>query len=282
MRTRTVVAAVSGAAMLSALALPAVAQADVRTSGRTITGSTSKSHVRALDEVGEDVISHGVVNGGKDIVLGTTTKASVGITYTVTSPNGFAGSWVALWQGTAVTETGIKGELDAPSDSVCTATSTATVYTCKATLPIDAYKDMYKNGAAGTWKLIAFTFDSDGVAKAYNDTADTVKIKHIAKVTVNATPEPVKKGATITVAGALTVANWTTHKYAGYGKQKVALQFRKAGTTSYVNVKGITAGSTGSLKTTVKAAQDGYFRFNFAGSPTAGPAAVAGDYVDVK
>ncbi|MGW2938629.1 hypothetical protein ACWDA7_44265 [Streptomyces sp. NPDC001156] len=43
-----------------------------------------------------------------------------------------------------------------------------------------------------------------------------------------------------------------------------------------MNVKGITSSSTGSLKTTVKAASDGYWRFTYAGSPTAAPVTSTG------
>ncbi|MFD3452433.1 hypothetical protein ACFWVC_09640 [Streptomyces sp. NPDC058691] len=286
---RAIVAAVSGAVVLSALALPAAAQADARTGGRTVTGFTgftgfTAKSVGALDAGGIDTISRGVVNGGKDIVLGTTTKKTVGITYTVTSPSGFTTSWAALWQGTDSSTAGaITGALGAPTDSTCVATAAdPTVHTCKATLPIDTYVDMFHNGAAGTWKLLVLTYDATGEVQSFNDTVGTIKIKRAAKLTANAAPEPVKKGATITVTGSLTRADWNSAKYAGYGSQKVALQFRKAGTTNYVNVKGITATSKGALKTTVKAAQDGYYRFTYAGSATTGPVSATGDYVDVK
>ncbi|WP_420708160.1 hypothetical protein [Streptomyces sp. 142MFCol3.1] len=41
-------------------------------------------------------------------------------------------------------------------------------------------------------------------------------------------------------------------------------------------------GSTGSLRTTVKAVKDGYWRWNFTGTSTTGPAKATGDYVDVR
>lgn len=160
-----------------------------------------------------------------------------------------------------------------------------TTYTC--TLVLKSTSDyrhfgVSKNSQAGTWKMWAYANGLNNGNYVQIDPAKTFKVLRATKLSANAAPEPVKKGRTITVTGSLTLANWETHKYGGYAGQKVALQFRKAGTTNYVNVKGITSSRTGSLKTTVKAAQDGYYRFNFNGSPTAAPVAAAGDHVDVK
>lgn len=280
MRVRATVAAVSGAVILSALALPAVAQADVRPGTRTLGSVTSKS-MRAQVAVGNDTFSNGVINSGKDIVLGTTTKKSVSVTYTVTSPDGFLNSWVALWQGTD-TET-ITGEIDAPGNSTCTATAAdATVYNCKATVAIDASYSLYENGVAGTWKLFAATTDSDDVAQAYDDAAGSAKIKRNAKLTANAAPEPVKKGKTITVTGKLTRANWNTGAYSTYKGQSVQLQFRKKGSDTYTTLKSVTSGTAGALKATTTAKSDGYYRFVYAGNGTTGAVKATGDFVDVK
>ncbi|MEJ8667651.1 hypothetical protein WKI71_00980 [Streptomyces sp. MS1.AVA.1] len=40
--------------------------------------------------------------------------------------------------------------------------------------------------------------------------------------------------------------------------------------------------STGTLRATVKAVEDGYWRWNFTGTTTTGPAKATGDYVDVR
>jgi hypothetical protein len=50
-----------------------------------------------------------------------------------------------------------------------------------------------------------------------------------AKVTTNATPEPVAKGRKITVTGKLTRANRNTKKFGAYGGSKARLQFRAKG-----------------------------------------------------
>ncbi|KQX83279.1 hypothetical protein ASD48_08820 [Streptomyces sp. Root1310] len=60
------------------------------------------------------------------------------------------------------------------------------------------------------------------------------------------------------------------------------LQFKKKGSTTYTTVKTVKTSSTGALKTTVKAAADGYYRYSFAGTTTTPAVSAAGDFVDVK
>ncbi|WP_323180883.1 hypothetical protein [Streptomyces sp. NBC_01142] len=103
-----------------------------------------------------------------------------------------------------------------------------------------------------------------------------------AKVSVNASPEPVTKGKTITVTGSLTRADWVKHTYTGYAGQSVKLQFRKAGSSAYATVKTVNSSSTGALKTTVTASVDGYWRYTFGGTSTTGTATATGDFVDVR
>ncbi|MFE5138354.1 hypothetical protein ACFRDV_11830 [Streptomyces fagopyri] len=65
--------------------------------------------------------------------------------------------------------------------------------------------DHQDNTTAGTWKVQASASgnDWDYVSK---DVAATVQVKRYAKLTVNASPEPVKKGKALTVGGHLTRA----------------------------------------------------------------------------
>ena len=60
------------------------------------------------------------------------------------------------------------------------------------------------------------------------------------------------------------------------------LQFRKKNSNTYTTVKTIKTNAAGNLKTTVKATQDGYFRYTFAGTTTTPAATAAGDFVDVR
>ncbi|MET9081104.1 hypothetical protein ABZX77_04250 [Streptomyces sp. NPDC004237] len=297
MRIRVAATALSGAVVLAALAVPVAAQAAERPGAAAglgafarsasatgaHSGSVSAKTVRPNDAVGNIKFSKGVVNGGKDIVLGATTKKSFTATYTATSDNGVALTVAALWQGTdSSSADGITGELDTDDDPNCVESTTQTgVYSCKAVFNIDAATDLKNNGAAGTWKLFLGGFDLSANASIDDDVA-TTKIKKASKLTVNATPEPVKKGKTITVTGKLTRANWNTGTYAGYSGQKVQLQYRKKGSSTYTTLKTITAGTGGALKTTTKATADGYYRFSFATNATTGASTATGDYVDVK
>ncbi|MGW0585496.1 hypothetical protein ACWD25_58760, partial [Streptomyces sp. NPDC002920] len=141
--------------------------------------------------------------------------------------------------------------------------------------------DFDHNGLAGTWKVLAGAQDANDDWTEI-DVAGTAQFKRYAKVTVNASPEPVKKGRTVTVTGKLTRANWESGTYTGYQGRSVQLQFRKKGSTTYTTLKTITSGSHGTLKTTTTARTDGYFRFLFTGTATTGPSTAAGDFVDVR
>jgi hypothetical protein len=176
---------------------------------------------------------------------------------------------------------------------VCTAVS-STVDTCKGTIDIYPGEEL-TNADAATWKAFGYVIDwndvdpySDedidwsNVGYAEQDALTTTKLQRFSKLTVNASPEPVKKGKTITVTGKLSRANWDDSKYHGDVGQPVKLQFRKKGSSTYTTVKTIRTNSTGNLKTTVKATVDGYFRYSFAGTTTTPAVNATGDFVDVR
>ncbi|MFG2440956.1 hypothetical protein [Streptomyces sp. NPDC048508] len=307
MRIRATVAAVSGALALSAFAVPA-AQADGSSSYRTdvatvqeaahaaagksaYTGKTGPTGVPYDLDVSFSNIK---VNGGKAIPVGTTKQVTVPVTYTLKH-----GSSVDITADDFVTGPYLyKGAFDAPYNMLfgdyaasCTATS-ATAASCKG--DVDIYPEELLNSDAGAWKAAA-------LAMAYNDQnpndenidlnkvgyADqggftSPNIQRYSRLTVNAAPEPVKKGKTITVTGLLSRANWDTAKYAGYTAQSVQLQFRKKSSDTYTTVKTVKSDSKGNLKTTTTATADGYFRYNFAGTSTTPAVKATGDYVDVQ
>jgi len=266
MRIRATVAAVSGALVLSAFAVPA-AQAVGNTAAATLNVTFSKVKV----------------NSGKAVVVGATAKVAVPVTYTVThaasldvSADNFA-SGPLIYRGTDAASTTTKIISDDPG--TCTAAST-TVLNCKATIYIRPTSDLLNTDAA-TWKAGGLAITADGTKKTQGDLGN-VPVRRLSKLTADATPEPVKKGKTIAVTGKLSRANWETNKYAGYSTQPVKLQFRKKGASTYTTVKTIKTSSTGTLKTTVKATADGYFRYSFAGTSTTPAVNATGDYVDVK
>ncbi|MFD9881803.1 DUF5707 domain-containing protein [Streptomyces alboflavus] len=261
MRTRVTatVVAVSGALALSALAVPVAQAAD------SVKGDTKITKV--------------VVNGGKDIVVGTSTK-KITITVTGTDPKGIKDGMAILWRGAKFEPERLTGVVTPVDDAKCTKVD-ATTGTCK--LVLNASPRALATGNAGSWKVMAGLL-ANGRAENHviKETYKTVGVKRAAKLTVNASPEPVKKGKAITVAGALTRANWDTKKYAGYTQQPVQLQFKKKGASAYTTVKTVKSDRKGNLKTTVKASVDGTFRYVFAGTSTTPAVTSAGDAVDVR
>ncbi|HEX6446072.1 MAG TPA: hypothetical protein VF053_13345 [Streptosporangiales bacterium] len=150
--------------------------------------------------------------------------------------------------------------------------------TWAAKIEIDPVADL-ANPAAGTWHSDVHPTDVNH--NSSNTRGAVFYLQRWSQITNNASPEPVAKGRTITVSGKLSRANWDDYEYHGYANHPVTLQFRTP-TGSYSDVKTIDTSSTGTLKTTVKAAQDGCFRFYFKGTTTTKPVKGVGDCVDVR
>ena len=259
MRMRATLGVVTGALALSALAVPA-AQAD--------------------EVEGDTAISNVVVNGGKAAVVGATAKKTITVSFTVKDNSGVDWAQAILFHGANI-DSSDSGAVANSSDGRATCTVVnSTTSNCKSTFDLEPGYNLI-NKVAGTWKVwaIAAGNDADYVQK---DNAKSFQVQRASKLTVNASPEPVKKGKTITVTGKLSRANWEDNKYHGYTNQSVKLQFRKKGSTTYSTVKTIKSNSTGNLKTTVTASQDGYFRYVFAGTSTTPAVNATGDFVDVR
>ncbi|MET8407524.1 hypothetical protein ABZV34_05330 [Streptomyces sp. NPDC005195] len=262
MRIRVTVAAATGALALSAFAVPA-------------------AHAAAAPNV---TFSDMKVNKAKAIVVGTA-KTGVTVTYTLTHPANVSiapdklGTGPILYRGSSLTPQAAAFGSDEPG--TCKAAST-TVANCTATMYFHPAADYdIADADAGSWNVGGVTVTSGGVVK-WQGGLGTTKLQRASKLTVNASPEPVKKGKTITVTGALTRASWNSGKYVGYTGQSVKLQFKKKGASAYTTVKTVKTTSGGVLKTTVKASVDGTFRYSFAGTTTTPAISATGDYVDVR
>ncbi|MEU1008928.1 calcium-binding protein [Streptomyces sp. NPDC005890] len=260
MRMRAAGTAVLGALALSVLAVPAAHAADAHR--------------------GDTKVSNVVVNGGKPVVVGATGSKTITVSFTATDDSGISWAQAILYHGKDI-EHSDSGAVANTADkrSVCTKVS-ATEANCKATYTLAARKNLI-NEVAGSWKVwaIAQGEDSNYVKK---ENAKTFQAQRLAKLTADASPEPVAKGKTLTVTGGLTRANWNGGTYSGYTGQSVKLQFRKSGSNTYTTLKTVKTDSKGRLKTTVKATADGYYRFSFAGTSTTSAVSAAGDFVDVK
>ncbi|MGQ4489345.1 hypothetical protein LRE75_05935 [Streptomyces sp. 372A] len=217
------------------------------------------------------------LNGGKPIVVGVQEVVVAHGTFRMTTTRRFEfGPTVYPYRGS------LEG-----GDSLW---STITTSDCRPVakgicdfeewLEIDPRHIDFGNEDAGTWKTAAEIwyvgddYDKDGLNIP-------VQVQRATRVTVNAAPEPVITGRTITVTGKVTRANWDTHTYQGYAGRTVSLQFKADGASSYTTVKKVTSGSTGALRTTVKAAESGTWRWNYYGNSTSGAKASTGDHVTV-
>ncbi|WP_405931944.1 calcium-binding protein [Streptomyces sp. NBC_00827] len=227
---------------------------------------------------GDTKITKVVVNGGKNVVVGAAAVKKFTVSVTATDDQGIAGAEIDLYGP----NDGLLISTSAAAKCVVSSTS-ATTSTCTATFSVDPRLADVFNNEAGNWVVDAWV-DANGDDSNYvwKENAGSFKVQRASQLTVNAAPEPVVKGKTITVTGKLTRANWETGKNVALANQSVALQFRKAGTTTYTNVKGIKSTSTGALKTTVKASVDGYYRYSYAGITTTAGVSAAGDYIDVR
>ncbi|MEU3983073.1 calcium-binding protein [Streptomyces sp. NPDC026672] len=222
---------------------------------------------------GDTRITKVVVDGDNKVDFGTSGLKTVKVSVTASDNSGIKGadSFSLAGPGYGFETTG---------RPTCTVVN-ATTSTCTASVKIDPRVDYLSNSNAGTWYVDAWIDAKDGDF-VWKEKAGSFSFQRSARLTVNASPEPVRKGATVTVTGALTRANWETLKYGGYGSQSVKLQFRKKSSSTYTTLKTIKTDAKGNLRTTVKATVDGYYRYSYAGGSTTAAVSATGDYVDVK
>ncbi|MDG9719249.1 hypothetical protein [Streptomyces sp. DH24] len=290
MRIRATVAAVTGALALSALVAPA-AQADEAPTFRESAAAAFAAAHGPSDKAAfstADAADLGITFSNFKIAsavkVGTTNKVSTTVTYTLTHGGDVDVNAEDFDTGPYI----YRGSFDEPDNmlfgdyaATCTDTSTTTA-SCKGNIDVyPAYGELL-NAHAGTWKggALALNYTTGD----YSDQGDlgTTRVQRYSKLTVNASPEPVTKGRTITVTGKLSRANWETFDYRGYTNQYVKLQFRKKDSSTYTTVKTIKSNSTGNLSTTVTASTDGYFRYYFEGTTTTPAVKATGDFVDVR
>ncbi|BEL12796.1 hypothetical protein Q0Z83_109870 [Actinoplanes sichuanensis] len=133
---------------------------------------------------------------------------------------------------------------------------------------------------SGTWR---WYFGGSGTSAAAVSGGDAVTLYKVARLTANATPEPVRKGGRLTVTGRLTRATTdAATTFTGYARQPVRLQFRRAGSSTYTTIKTVWTDGYGYLRTTTKATAAGYWRWSYAGNGSVASVSATGDGVALK
>ncbi|MFI8088379.1 calcium-binding protein [Streptomyces sp. NPDC086080] len=245
-------ATVSGALALSALAVPAA---------------------QANGSYGDTTITKVVVDGDNKVPVGASSPKTITVSVTARDNSGIASAEEFWLYGPDY------GNFSTGRPTCKAASSTTS--TCTASVLVAPKVDYLSNASAGTWYVEAWV-DAKDHDYVWKQKAGSFRFQRASQLTVNATPEPVKKGRTITVTGKLTRANWETLRNGGYSGQSVKLQFRKKTAKSYTTIRTIKTNSKGELKTTVKASADGYFRYSYVGNSITAAVNSAADFIDVK
>jgi hypothetical protein len=251
-------------------------------------GGSAASRSASVTAQDAPVVSNVRINGGKSVVVGSGTAKTFTVSLTASHPTGIQDVYIDLWHGTDP-ETALDGWLPPNDDLSCAEVSTTTV-NCKMTITArpglndsEGIGDLYANALAGTWHVGVGALAGDN-SEYWNDFYKTHRVQRNAVLSINASPEPIAKGKTLSIKGTFTRADWETGTYSKYTNQYMQLQFKKAGSTAYSKVKTAKSNSYGAISTSNTAVYDGTWRFYFSGaSTTTSPLTVSpGDYVDVR
>ncbi|MEU0688614.1 calcium-binding protein [Streptomyces uncialis] len=267
MRTRVLAGLTTGALALTALTGTA-AQADDR-------ASASRATPPKITKV--------TVNGGKDLVVGVSKKTFT-IKVTAKDDSGILIAFAALWRGgTSADNPQTILVPDIRMGDCVRNSGTTSTCTLKAVADPKASNRLFDltNAGAGKWHVAVGAEGIDG-SSVEREKYGTHRVKRAAKLTADATPEPVRRGDAVTVSGSLTRADWNTHKYNGVASSAVKLQFKKKGTSTWRTVKTVKADSRGKVRTTTKPTADGDFRLSYPGTSTTAGVTSKADFVDVR
>lgn len=135
------------------------------------------------------------------------------------------------------------------------------------------------NACAGTATLRISAADSTG-AHGWDDRDFPVLFQRQSRfASYNFSPEPVRKGGTVTGVGAVQRASWDDNAYHAIDRPPLAMQFRTL-TGSYATVKTVTADSAGRVSSKATQSADGCWHWLFAGYSTTTPVTSTADCVD--
>ncbi|MBZ3903687.1 hypothetical protein [Streptomyces griseiscabiei] len=230
---------------------------------------------------GDVRVTRTVVNGGKNVIIGTSKTIRYPVAVTVKDDSGAK----KITDLSTFNRSNGYGFTTWDGDSSCKKQS-STTSVCTGTMTVDPgwiadSDDIDSNRVAGVWQVNATVKANDG-DYWISDNIARYKVKRASVLTTVIAPEKVAKGTKVTVGGKLTRANWETRKYGGFTGQSVQLRFKKKGAARYTTVRTVKTGSAGKLgaKATVTAA--GSWRWYFPGTTTTARVTSAGDAVTLK
>lgn len=261
MRRRIAAAAVTGGLALTMFNAPA-AHADLSDPAR-ITGGT--------------------IHTDGDLVLGPDERTSFEVSFTAEDDSGIT------TDNAEVNLLGPNGHVLAADPSpgpVCTPTS-STTSTCRFTFTVDTGESRITNDWAGTWRLWGLAAPNDwnsdtGQGLVTRSNLDTIRIKRRSQLTMDATPEPVRAGRTLSIIGALKFADWTGGGYTGTAGHPVRLVFYPASGGSYQYLQELETFSYGLVLSTITPSGDGWWWLSYQGNESTSWVYSAADYVDVR
>ncbi|MET0492651.1 MAG: hypothetical protein ABW000_05915 [Actinoplanes sp.] len=248
-------------------------------------GSLRRTVLRALagpatpgdETAGGTKITNLKINGGKALVAATSGTVEFTASFTASDPSGIAGAGLYLYHGSYNTPDGLQ-----LSRTECQQASTTTS-NCTAYMNVwDVRYSLNSNALAGAWKAEVWATAKDGKGFVDRRAAGTLGVKRHTKLTMDATPEPVKKGKTVTAWGTLTRADWSTWSYKPYAAQTVNLQWLKLHTSAWGTVKTAKTDTNGKLKPTVTAGSAGFYRLTWPGDTISNTITSGADYIDVR
>ncbi|MCW8381451.1 hypothetical protein [Streptomyces justiciae] len=230
---------------------------------------------------GDIRVTKTVVNGGGNVIIGVARTVKYPIAITIKDDSGVK----KITDLSTFNRSNGYGFITWDGDSSCVKKS-ATTSVCTGTMTVDPgwiadSDDIDSNKVAGVWQVNATVKANDG-DYWISDNIAQYKVKRASKLTTDATPEPVAKGAKLTINGKLTRANWENLEYHGFTGQDVKLQYRPAGAAHYSTVKTVKTGDAGKLSTKVTVTSAGSWRWYFPGTTTTARIVSTGDAVTLK
>ncbi|MEY9876508.1 hypothetical protein ABH931_006018 [Streptacidiphilus sp. MAP12-33] len=158
---------------------------------------------------------------------------------------------------------------------------TATSWTVGYTEHDSAATNRPPNQIAGTWNLAVLVTTKDGRV-FFDPNAAHFTAKRADVLSARPSVSSVRKGAALTVKGQLNRADWNKGVWAGNGGQWVRVQFRKAGTGTWVTEAYAKTAANGSVSASVRDYATGSWRVVYNGNAVSAAAVSGVSTVTVK